>query len=246
MEVGKLTVEYRKDQGKGANRKLRTTGKIPGVVYGGDTGPLALAIDPNQLVKALDPIKKGNTVISLTVQNAPDGGAPFTVMVRDVQKNPVRGDLTHADFVRVSLDKNVHAVVPVIIVGKAKGIKDGGILHHNMRTLEITCTPDKIPAKIEVDVTELGMGEAIHVSDLELGEGIEALADEGSSICSVTAPRAEKVSEVAEAAPDAAAVAAAGAKPAAGAPAAAAGAKPAAGAAAAKPAAKPAAADKKK
>ncbi|MEO6952118.1 MAG: 50S ribosomal protein L25, partial [Polyangia bacterium] len=206
MEVGKLTVEYRKDQGKGANRKLRTSGKIPAVVYGGGTGPLALSIDPNQLVKALDPIKKGNTVISLTVENAPDGGAPFTVMVRDVQKDPVRGDLTHADFVRVSLDKAVHAVVPVIIVGKATGIKDGGILHHNMRTLEISCTPDKIPAKIEVDVTELGMGEAIHVSDLKLGEGIEALADENSSICSVTAPRAEKAAEVAEAAPDAAAV----------------------------------------
>ncbi len=235
MEVGKLTVEYRGNLGKGNNRKLRASGKIPGTCYGGEGEPLSLSIDPTLLVRALDPIKKGNTVINLTVENAPNSTNPITVMVRDVQKDPVRGVLTHADFIRVSLDKDVHAVVPVIIIGKALGVKDGGILHHNIRNLEIACTPDKIPAKIEVDVTELGMGEAVHVSDLKLGEGIRALADDDSAVCSVTAPRAEKVEAAAEAAPDAAAAAAAaaapGAKGAAGAAPAAAGAKPAAGAA---------------
>lgn len=238
MEVGKLTVEYRGNLGKGNNRKLRASGKIPGTCYGGEGEPLSLAIDPTLLVRALDPIKKGNTVINLTVQNAPTAVGDITVMVRDVQKDPVRGVLTHADFIRVAMDKDVHAVVPVIITGKAQGVKDGGILHHNIRNLEIACTPDKIPAKIEVDVTELGMGEAIHVSDLKLGEGVRALADDESAVCSVTAPRAEKVEAAAEAAP-AEGAAAAGAAPAA-AGAAAAGAKPAAGAApaAAAPAAK--------
>jgi len=214
MEVGKLTVEYRKDLGKSANRRLRTTGKIPGVCYGGEGEPLPLSIDPTLLIRALDPIKKRNTLINLTVANAPTAGEPFNVMVRDVQKDPVRGDLTHADFIRVSMDKDVHAVVPVFLIGKAAGLKDGGIMHHNIRNLEIACTPDKIPAKVEVDVTELGMGDAIHVSDLKLGEGIRALADSHSSICSVTAPRAEKVVETAEAAP-AEGAAAAGATPAA-------------------------------
>ncbi len=237
MEVGKLTVEYRSGTGKSTTRKLRSTGKIPGVCYGGEGEPMPLSIDPSQLVKALDPIKRANTVISLTVTNSPAALGEFTVMVRDVQKDPVRGVLTHADFIRVALDKDVHAVIPVIITGKAQGVKDGGILHHNIRNLEIACTPDKIPAKLEVDVTALGMGDAIHVSDLKLGEGIRALAESDSTVCSVTAPRAEKVEAATEvvAAEGAAAPAAAGA-----APAAAAGAKPAAGdkAAAAAPAAK--------
>ena len=249
MEVGKLTVEYRNLKGTGPNRKLRSTGKIPGVCYGGEGEPMALSIDPLQLVKALDPIKKGNTVINLTVTNAPAQLGEFTVMVRDVQKDPVRGQLTHADFIRVALDKDVHAVVPVILTGKAKGVKDGGILHHNIRNLEIACTPDKIPAKVELDVSALEMGDAIHVSDLKLGEGVRALADHDSTICSVTAPRAEKVAEAtevvaAEGAAAAAAPAAAGAKAGDKAAPAAAGAKAGDKAAAAAPAAK--GGDKKK
>lgn len=208
MEVGKLTVEYRNDLGKGYNRKLRASGKIPAVCYGGGD-PLPLSLDPTMLVKALDPIKKTNTVISMTVQNAPGDAGPITVMVRDVQKHPVKGTLRHADFIRVALDKDVHAVVPVVIIGKAAGVKNGGILHHNLRNLEIACTPDKIPAKVEVDVTALELGMAIHVSDLKLGEGVRALADAGSSICSVTAPRAEKVEAAAEAVPAEGAAAAA-------------------------------------
>jgi large subunit ribosomal protein L25 len=245
MEVGKLTVDYRKDLGKGSNRKLRSSGKIPGVCYGGEKEPMPLSIDPTLLVRALDPIKKSNTVINLTVKDAPQGNSDaITVMVRAVQKDPVRGHLTHADFVRVALDKDVHAVIPVVLTGKAEGIKDGGILHHNIRNLEIACRPDQIPAKLEVDVTPLKMGDAIHVSDLKLGAGIRALADAASSVCSVTAPRAEKVETPVEAIPGAegAAPAAAGAAPAAaGAAPAAAGAKPAAGdKAAAAPAAAPA------
>jgi large subunit ribosomal protein L25 len=227
MEVGKLTVEYRNDLGKGHNRKLRTTGKIPAVCYGAGE-PMPLSVDPTLLLRALDPIKKTNTVISLTVTNAPGDTGAMTVMVRDVQKHPVKGTLRHADFIRVSMDKDVHAVVPVILIGKAAGLKDGGIMHHNIRNLEIACTPDKIPAKIEVDVSALEMGMAIHVSDLKLGEGVRALADGGSALCSVTAPRAEKVETPTEVAPGAegaaAAPAAAGAAGAAAAPAA--GAKP--------------------
>ncbi len=239
MEVSKLTVEYRNDLGKGYNRKLRATGKIPAVCYG-QGEPVPVSVDPVQLVKALDPIKKTNTVINLTIANAPNATGEITVMVRDVQKHPVKGTLRHADFIRVSMDKVVHAVVPIILIGKAAGLKDGGILHHNIRNLEIACTPDKIPAKLEIDVSALGMGDAIHVSDLKLGEGVRALADAGTAVCSVTAPRAEKVAEVVEVAAVEGAAAAPGAPAAAGAAAPAAGAKPGdkAAAAAAAPAAK--------
>ncbi len=203
MEVGKLNVEFRGTTGKSVVRRLRAAGKIPAICYGPGKEPMALALDPSELVKSLDPVKKTNTVLTLTVSGAPgDGDSSLTVMLRDYQKDPIRGHLTHADFVRVDLTKPVHATVPILLTGKAEGVKLGGIMHQVIRVLEISCTPDKIPAKLEVDVSNLGMNEAIHVSDLKLPEGVRPLADGGSTVCAVTAPKAEK--EVAPAAAEAA------------------------------------------
>src|SRR6266545_154869 len=104
MEVGKLNVEYRGDLGKSAVRRLRAAGKIPAICYGQAKEPMPLAVDPSALVKALDPIKKTNTVLTLSVAGVPDGGdASLTVMLRDYQKDAIRGHLTHADFIRVDL-----------------------------------------------------------------------------------------------------------------------------------------------
>ena len=219
MEVGKLNAQYRGDTGKSAVRRLRAAGKIPAICYGQAKEPMPIAVDPTELIRSLDPVKKTNTVLTLSVAGAPDGDAALTVMVRDYQKDAIRGHLTHADFIRVDLTKPVHATVPIVLTGKAEGVKLGGIMHQVIRVLPISCTPDKIPVKLEVDVSSLGMNEAIHVSDLKLGEGVRPLADGGSTVCAVTAPKAEK-----EAAP---AATAEGAVPAEGAAAA-----PAAGAAA--------------
>ena len=242
MEVGKLNAQYRGDTGKSAVRRLRAAGKIPAICYGQAAAPMPIAVDPTELLKSLDPVKKTNTVLTLTVAGAPDGEAALTVMVRDYQKDAIRGHLTHADFIRVDLTKPVHATVPIVLTGKAEGVKLGGIMHQVIRVLEISCTPDKIPVKLEVDVSNLGMNEAIHVSDLKLGEGVRPLVDAGSTVCAVTAPKAEK--EPTPAAAEEGAVQAEGAAAgdpaadgAAGAPAAGAAAAPAAGAAAAKPAA---------
>jgi large subunit ribosomal protein L25 len=223
MEVGKLNAQYRGDTGKSAVRRLRAAGKIPAICYGQAKEPMPIAVDPTELIRSLDPVKKTNTVLTLSVAGAPDGDSALTVMVRDYQKDAIRGHLTHADFIRVDLTKPVHATVPIVLTGKAEGVKLGGIMHQVIRVLPISCTPDKIPVKLEVDVTSLGMNEAIHVSDLKLGEGVRPLADGGSTVCAVTAPKAEK-----EVAP----TAAEGAVPAEGAAAA-----PAEGAAAAAPAA---------
>jgi large subunit ribosomal protein L25 len=216
MEVGKLNVEFRGETGKSVVRRLRNAGKIPAICYGPGKEPMPLALDPSALLKSLDPIKKTNTVLTLTVEGAPAGAdASLTVMLRDYQKDALRGDVVHADFVRVDLTKPVHATVPIVLVGKSEGVKLGGIMHQVIRSLAISCTPDKIPAKLEVDVTSLGMNEAIHVSDLKLGEGVRPSVDGGSTVCAVTAPKAEK-----EAAPAAAAEGAAPAEGAAAAPAA--------------------------
>jgi len=214
MEVGKLNAEYRNETGKQAVRRLRAAGKIPAICYGGTGEPLPLALDPSALLKSLDPVKKTNTVLSLTVAGGPPGSESVTVMVRDYQKDAIRGNVTHADFIRVDLTKPVHATVPIVLTGKSEGVKLGGIMHQVIRILAITCTPDKIPAKLEIDVTNLGMNEALHVRDVKLGEGVKAAVDGGSTICAVTAPKAEK--EAAPAAEAAPAEGAAAAAPAAG------------------------------
>ena len=245
MEVGTLNAIIRAGSGKSVTRKLRAEGKIPAICYGGGHDPIMLSIDPAALVKALNPEKRANTVITLSVE----GGAKpqsYTVMLRDWQRDPLKGSVLHADFLQVSLDKEVHATVPLVIVGKSEGVKAGGTLHQVFRSLEVACTPDKIPVKIEVNIDKLGMGDALHVSQLVLGAGVRALVDGTQTVCTVTAPKAEKVAAEAEVAAEGAAAAA----PAAGA-AAAAGAKPAAGGkegdkAGAKPAAAAKAPEKKK
>lgn len=216
MEVANLSAEFRPSTGKTVARRLRANGMIPAVCYGEGAQPLTLAVNPVALVRALDPVKKTNTVLKLTVTGAPDGQSELTVMLRDYQKDPLRGEVTHADFIRVSLDRDVHAIVPVTLTGKAEGVKLGGIMHQVLRSIEVAAKPHLIPASIEVDVTPLNMGEAIHVSDLKLAEGVRPLTDGASTICSVTAPRAEKEGAAGAPAEGAAAAGAAAAAPAAG------------------------------
>src|SRR3954463_13897320 len=122
MEVGKLDAEYRGDTGKSAVRRLRAAGKIPAICYGQHKDPMPVAVDPTALLRSLDPVKKTNTVLTMTVAGAPEGDGTLTVMVRDYQKDPIRGDVTHADFIRVALTKPVRATVPLVLVGKAEGV----------------------------------------------------------------------------------------------------------------------------
>ena len=210
MEVGKLNVALRTTRGTSAVRKLRQQGKIPGICYSKESEPVMLTLDPSELLKSLDPDKRTNTVISMTI--AGEGKSEvLNVMLREWQRDALRGNVTHADFVRVDLSKDVHATVPIVLTGKAEGVKLGGTLHQVFRTLAIACTPDKIPVTIEINVDALQMGDALHVSDLKLAAGIRSLVDGGQTICTVTAPKAEKVSA------EAAEIAAEGAAPAEGA-----------------------------
>jgi len=194
QHTGRLDVEHRAGLGKSDVRKLRQQGLIPGICYGLGQEPVPIALDPKELLRALDPDKRSNTVIKMRVTGS--GNAhEVTVMLRDWQIDALRGNVTHADFVRVDLTKEVKATVPVVLLGKAEGVKLGGTLHQVYRSIEVGATPDKIPTKIEINVDALGMGDALHVSDLKLTEGVRALLDSGATICVVTAPKAEKTAE---------------------------------------------------
>ncbi|HEX4406518.1 MAG TPA: 50S ribosomal protein L25 [Polyangia bacterium] len=227
MEFAKVSAEVRTAIGKGGSHKVRAAGKVPGVLYGQKIAPVAVTFEEKSLLTSLDKEKRRNTVFTLSIS----GGENVTAMVRDAQIDPISQRIIHVDFLRVDLDSEVTVTVPLVLTGKAIGTTNGGQLHQSTHVLPVAAKPAAIPTKIEVDVSGLDMGEALHVSDLKLGAGVRALLDPRDAIASVVAPKAEKAEEAA-AAPVEGAVPAEGAA-AAGGDKAAAGAKPAAGAKAA-------------
>jgi len=120
-------------------------------------------------------------------------------MVRDAQINPISRRLVHVDFLAVDLNSEVHVTVPLVLIGKAIGTTNGGNLHQSMHFIPVAAKPAVIPTKLEVDVSGLDIGDALHASDIKLGEGVRVVLDAKEAIASVVAPKAEKVEEAAAA-----------------------------------------------
>lgn len=248
MEVGKLTVSVRNDHGTSASKKLRAKGLVPGVCYGasvdGKIAPMAITVNFKELKGSLDAVRRTNTVLELTIV---EGAKSHTVsaLVKDFQVDPIRRVLTHVDFLAIDPNKEVVAEVPLEFTGKHKGIIEGGQLRTLIRALEVRAKPANIPLKLTVDVTPLGIGDVVHVSDIALPEGVLAVTGRDLAVILCAAPEEDKAAAGDAAADPAAAAAAAPAagKAAAGkaAPAAAAGKAAPAAAGKAAPAAKPAA-----
>lgn len=225
----------RTTRGKGAARRLRNGGQIPAVAYGkGLATALPLAVAPKDIITVLKSERGKNTVLSMKVGGEKD----LLVMIKDFTLHPVNRTLEHVDFVEVKLDRAVDIDVPLVALGKPIGLTNGGIIRQVYRTVPVRCLPDKIPLKIEVDISHLDIHESLPMKDLPLSEGVEIRLPPEQTVIAIVAPEKDRAEEeaaaaapgaVAGAAPAAGAAAAAGAKPAAGAPAAAAGAKPAAG-----------------
>jgi len=197
MDVGKLTVQVRSGTGKGVARKLRTQGLVPGICYGTDiTGALPIVVDPKALKRSLDPAKRHNTVIQVTVEGD-GGGRTLTAMLKDVQVHPIKREVSHVDLVVIDPNKPVNVQVPLVFTGRAAGLIDGGNMHMVMRSVTVRCKPADIPVQFELDVTELKIGDALHISDLRTPAGVEVLAAASLAVVTVTAPVEEKVEVVA-------------------------------------------------
>lgn len=194
MDGVTLTAASRNQAGKGAARSLRREGKVPAVIYGHGRDPQSLAVEAPAVARLLDVIG-GETVL---IDVAIDGGAPVKAIVREVQRNPVRRqDVIHLDLYAVVADEPIVVDVPVHIVGTAEGVRNqGGVLDHHLHRLTIKCLPGDIPEHIEVDVTPLAVGQAIHVGDIKLAKG-ELQHDDDVSIVTVLAARVEETTEAA-------------------------------------------------
>jgi len=166
----------RETRGKNEARRLRVGGQVPVVVYGGGSESLAATASLSDLAAVLRTDTGVNTVFSLDI----DGEGVNDVIFQDRQIDPVRGRLIHADLRRFAKGEKIEMTVPIHLLGTAVGLKDeGAVLTQAMREIKVVCEPAKTPDSIDVDVTDLEVGQSIHVSDLKVGEGIEiALAPE--------------------------------------------------------------------
>jgi len=198
MSMIQMKGTRRERVGKGATRRARAAGQIPGVVYGHGEKPVAVAIDAKEFETALRGHKGSNPIVNLNV-----GSRDVTALLRDVQLDPVSRGIIHLDFQHISLTEQIEVEVAVHFLGTPIGVKDsGGILEHLTRTLKVRCLPTAIPASIDVDVTALNVGQNLHVRDVK-AEGFEIITDGDVTIAAVVAPAVEEVAtpETTEVAP---------------------------------------------
>lgn len=202
-----LSVTTREERGSAKNSRLRKEGKLPGVLYqpGGDS--LAFTADEYEVRRLIGRGGVRSAVIDLTI----DSDAPRTVLFKQWDRDPVRDQITHLDLQEVDLTVEVEADVPVILVGSAVGIRDGGILDQTALTVRVRALPDALPRSIEHDISGVELGGSVHVHELEVPAGVTIVTDPEGGIASIMATRASLSDSTGEAGDDEAAAPAAAA-----------------------------------
>lgn len=193
MEIT-LDVKARTETGKGPASRYRAAGLVPAAFYGPSVEPASLLVDAKQMSQALRTEAGGNVLITLEV----DGQSRLTVP-REVQRHPIRGDILHVDFVNVSRTQKLTALVPVHLVGESHGVKVGGVMEQHLHELQVEAVPTDVPTAIEVDVSGLGIGDGLHVSDLTVPAGVEVHTPQEELLVFVSEPRIQEEDEDVEA-----------------------------------------------
>ena len=200
MKAVPVKARKREATGKGVARKLRAAGAIPGILYGAHTDPTPLELNRQEMSVIMRKSTSEHILVDLTVADN-GGGEPTMALIREIQHEPISGEILHVDFLHISPTQKIHITVPVNVVGVADGVKNfGGILQLIARELEIESLPANIPEAITVDVTQLGIGDAIHVRDLE-AEQYAFVTPPNRTVVSVVPPTVIKEVVTAEEAP---------------------------------------------
>jgi len=189
MDFVELHANLREEKGKELNKKLRGAGLVPAVVYKKGEDTLSLKIANKDLFKALHTEAGENVIIRLHVDGAKKK-KDRTVVLKEVQKDPIKDYLLHVDFQEISLTETLKVKVPIAAKGEAIGVKqDGGVLQHVLWEAEVECLPTNIPEKIEVEVSNLKIGDALHVKDIQVPEDVKILDDLEGVVFSVEHPK---------------------------------------------------------
>ena len=166
MAMQSLKSDRRNEAGKGVARKLRRSGRIPAVYYGRGEAPISITIGLKELEEIIQQSGGSNVIVDLKVEG--DAAGDRKAIIREIQRDPVEGNILHLDLQHISLTERITVEVPIVLVGTPIGVKDGGgILEHLLREVEVECLPTDIPSKLEVEVSGLNIGDSLHVSDLK-------------------------------------------------------------------------------
>ena len=187
MELHLLKVTTRAESGKGGARQTRRNGQVPGVLYGLSAEPVRLKVDAREFDHLLYGSQGEHALVQLEYEDQPDLSGP--AMVKEVQHHPVRGQVTHADLLRIDLSKKIHTFVPIRFEGHARGVIEGGVIDYQTREVEIACLPMEAPEAIVVDIEVLDIGDSLHVRDLVIPENVELLTSGDRAVAAVHAPR---------------------------------------------------------
>jgi large subunit ribosomal protein L25 len=181
----RLSVQKREAAGKGAARKARAAGRVPAVIYGHGEETRPVSVDAHELELLFSRVHYENTLLELEVEGE---RAPMKVLVREVQSHAFKKQVLHVDFYQIHADEQVTVDVPIRLQGSAPGVKAAGIMMHTITDLTVSCLPDRIPDHIDVDISLLEIGDAVHVRDLQLPEGVVSEVDGERVVCSVAPP----------------------------------------------------------
>jgi large subunit ribosomal protein L25 len=184
----KLKAEKRDDTGKGVARKLRAAGRVPGVLYGHGLDPVKLSVDARDMTHLLHGAAGGNALVDLVVD-----GQDHLAMAREIQRDHIHNTLIHVDFLAVSRTEKITVNVPVIEIGEAVGVREGGVVEHHLREVSVECFPQDVPEQIEIDITDIELGGMVHVSDLTPPDGVTILSNLEDAVLSVVTPAALRV-----------------------------------------------------
>ena len=190
MEQLDLKAQVRKLTGKGTARALRREGRFPAVLYGPKTESIMLSIDTKEFEQIVKNANIGSVLLNLQIQNGETSTRP--AMIKELQTNPLSGAFLHVDFYEIDMQRKITVSVPVVTRGKSVGVEEGGLLQIVRREIELFCLPTAIPESIEVDITDLTIGDSIHVSEIKFPSEVELPEDVDFTVITILAPKVEE------------------------------------------------------
>lgn len=192
MELQTLKATTRAESGKGPARRDRVAGDVPAVLYGGGQDAVSLKVNSREFGRLVH-MGGEHAVVQLAMEDKPELSSP--ALLKAVHHHPVRGHIMHADFQRIRLDERISTVVALEFTGQCKGVVEGGIVDYQLRELEVECLALEVPDHIGVDITDLGLGDSLHVAQIQAPANVTILTDPSRSVVAVHAPRVAKTAE---------------------------------------------------
>ncbi len=196
MELETFKVNTRHAQGKRSAHSLRRQGFVPAVLYGGEGNPVTLQMKTGAFEHLLHSGWGQHAIVQLEIEDEPELNTP--ALLKNVQYHPVKDEILHADFLRIRLDQRISTLVPVELQGEAEGVLEGGVLDHQLRELEIECLALDVPESVKIDISELKVGDSIHVSAIAPPPNTTVVTDPERAVVAILAPQVIPVEEEVE------------------------------------------------